>query len=168
MKAVMRENSSTLGAYYAQLYNGEPFFEVFPASIVPFNFAGTSKFIIDRNKFEVFTGYTSSNVHPLSANKSTSSLQVSPSAITFTCTGYTTSNIPVSSTSVLQVSPSAINLTARTINLSGQGIVLPKMTAVQRDIITSPIAGLVIYNTDTNKLNFYNGTTWRAISDTTV
>jgi hypothetical protein len=39
----------------------------------------------------------------------------------------------------------------------------PKMTTTQRDAISSPTAGMVIYNTSTNVLNFYNGTTWGAV-----
>ncbi len=39
----------------------------------------------------------------------------------------------------------------------------PRMTATQRDAISSPIAGMVIYNTDDNVLNFHNGTTWGAV-----
>jgi uncharacterized protein (TIGR02145 family) len=34
------------------------------------------------------------------------------------------------------------------------------MTTTQRNAITSPVAGLTIYNTTTNCLNFYNGTAW--------
>jgi hypothetical protein len=37
------------------------------------------------------------------------------------------------------------------------------MTATQRDAI-SAVAGLMIYNTDTNKLNFYNGSAWEAVT----
>jgi len=33
------------------------------------------------------------------------------------------------------------------------------MTTAQRDLIT-PVAGMVIYNTTTNKHQGYNGTTW--------
>lgn len=39
----------------------------------------------------------------------------------------------------------------------------PRMTTTQRDAIASPTAGMVIYNTTTNVLNFYNGTTWGAV-----
>jgi hypothetical protein len=35
----------------------------------------------------------------------------------------------------------------------------PRMTTAQRDLIT-PVAGMVIYNTTTNKHQGYNGTTW--------
>ena len=41
-----------------------------------------------------------------------------------------------------------------------KGILFPRMTTVQRDAIASPVAGLVIYNTTTNVLDFYNGTVW--------
>ncbi len=45
-----------------------------------------------------------------------------------------------------------------------QGLLPPRMTGVQRDAISSPAAGLMIYNTTTNKLNFYNGTAWEAVT----
>ena len=34
------------------------------------------------------------------------------------------------------------------------------MTTTQRDAITSPATGLVIYNTTANALNFYSGSAW--------
>ena len=39
----------------------------------------------------------------------------------------------------------------------------PPMTEVQRDAISSPATALCIYNSDTNLLNFYNGTIWGSI-----
>ncbi len=39
----------------------------------------------------------------------------------------------------------------------------PRMTTTQRDAIPSPTAGMVIYNSTTNKLNVYT-TTWEAIT----
>jgi len=44
-----------------------------------------------------------------------------------------------------------------------QGFLPPKMTTTQRDAITTPAEGLVIYNTTTQVLNFYNGTVWGAV-----
>jgi hypothetical protein len=44
-----------------------------------------------------------------------------------------------------------------------QGFLPPRMTTTERNAIVSPVAGLVIYNTTTNVLNFYNGTTWGAV-----
>jgi hypothetical protein len=44
-----------------------------------------------------------------------------------------------------------------------QGFLPPRMTTAQRDAIASPVAGLVIYNTSTNKLNVYT-TAWEAVT----
>lgn len=41
-----------------------------------------------------------------------------------------------------------------------RGFLPPKMTTAQRDAISSPTSGLIIYNTTTNKHQGYNGTTW--------
>jgi uncharacterized protein (TIGR02145 family) len=46
------------------------------------------------------------------------------------------------------------------ISSSTQGFLPPRMTTNQRDAITSPAIGLVIYNTSTNCLNFYIGNGW--------
>ena len=40
----------------------------------------------------------------------------------------------------------------------------PRMTTTQRNVISPAVAGMVIYNTTTNKLNVYNGTAWEAIT----
>ena len=47
-----------------------------------------------------------------------------------------------------------------------RGFLPPRMTTVQRDAITSVPAGLMVYNTTTNKLNFYNGSAWEAVTST--
>jgi hypothetical protein len=41
-----------------------------------------------------------------------------------------------------------------------QGFLPPRMTTTQRDAISTPAAGLMVYNTTTNKAQCYNGTTW--------
>ena len=41
-----------------------------------------------------------------------------------------------------------------------KGFLPPRMTTAQRDLISSPAAGLIIYNTSTNKHQGYNGSTW--------
>jgi hypothetical protein len=45
-----------------------------------------------------------------------------------------------------------------------QGFLPPRMTTTERNDITTPPAGLMVYNTTTNKLNFYNGTAWEAVT----
>lgn len=44
------------------------------------------------------------------------------------------------------------------------GFLPPRMTTTQRDAISTPATGLMVYNTTTNKLNFYNGTTWEEVT----
>jgi len=50
------------------------------------------------------------------------------------------------------------------ISSTTQGFLPPRMTTTQRDAITSVPAALMIYNTTTNKLNFYNGSAWEAVT----
>lgn len=45
-----------------------------------------------------------------------------------------------------------------------KGALLPRMTTTQRDAITSVPTGLIVYNTSTNKLNFYSGSAWEAVT----
>lgn len=46
-----------------------------------------------------------------------------------------------------------------------RGFLPPRMTTAQRDAIAAPVpSGLMVYNTTTNKLNFYNGTAWEAVT----
>ena len=49
------------------------------------------------------------------------------------------------------------------LNSTTQGFLPPRMTTAQRDAITTPPEGLVIYNTIDHVLNFYNGTSWGAV-----
>ena len=44
-----------------------------------------------------------------------------------------------------------------------QGFLPPRMTTTQQNAISSPAAGLMIYNTTTNKLMVYNGSAWTAL-----
>lgn len=53
---------------------------------------------------------------------------------------------------------------ALTVTSTTQGLLLPRMTATQRDAIASPAAGLLVYNTTSGKLNFYNGSAWEAVT----
>lgn len=41
-----------------------------------------------------------------------------------------------------------------------QGILPPRMTTIQKNAIATPAAGLIVYDTTTNKLCCYNGTIW--------
>ncbi|MFP4460131.1 MAG: glycine-rich protein [Candidatus Zixiibacteriota bacterium] len=40
------------------------------------------------------------------------------------------------------------------------GILIPRLTIIERDAIASPATGLMIYNTDCSRFNYYDGTHW--------
>lgn len=58
----------------------------------------------------------------------------------------------------------SITSTSVTINSTIRGFLPPRMTTTERDAITGLTAGETIYNTTTNKLNFYNGSAWEAVT----
>lgn len=43
---------------------------------------------------------------------------------------------------------------------TNKGMLVPRMTTVQRNSIALPATGLLVYDTDANSFWFYNGTTW--------
>ncbi|MEE8207583.1 MAG: hypothetical protein V3T88_01305 [Nitrosomonadaceae bacterium] len=50
-----------------------------------------------------------------------------------------------------------------TADIEGSVMRAKPMTTTQRDAITDPEAGMFIFNSTTNVLNFYNGTVWGAV-----
>lgn len=44
-----------------------------------------------------------------------------------------------------------------------KGVLIPRVTTTQRDAISSPATGLMIYNTSTSTFQFYNGSSWGSI-----
>ena len=54
------------------------------------------------------------------------------------------------------------NSAALTVTSTTRGFLPPRMTDAERDAITSPAAGLMIYDTSNNQMNYWNGSTWIA------
>ena len=54
---------------------------------------------------------------------------------------------------------------AAVINISSttKGVLIPSMTTTQRDAISTPATGLIIYNITSNRLNFYFSGSWREL-----
>lgn len=46
------------------------------------------------------------------------------------------------------------------VSSSSKGFLPPRMTTAERNAITNPAAGLMIFNTSTGSIEFYNGTFW--------
>lgn len=47
-----------------------------------------------------------------------------------------------------------------TLESTNKGFLPPRMTTIERDAIVSPATGLILYNNNTNTLNYYNGFDW--------
>jgi len=49
------------------------------------------------------------------------------------------------------------------ITSTSSGILIPRMTTLERDDISPVSVGMQIYNIETNELNYYNGTEWKGL-----
>lgn len=48
------------------------------------------------------------------------------------------------------------------------GLLIPRLTTAQRDVVKSPAEGLMIFNSTTERLNFWNGSAWMEIPATFI
>ncbi len=82
-----------------------------------------------------------------------------------TFAGVTTSNFTVNGSGTVNFTGTEITLTAsnRT-KVSGSPFRLGRITTAQRNAISSPTGGDMIFNTDTSKFQGYNGTSWVDLS----
>ncbi|MFT3681955.1 MAG: hypothetical protein QM791_16900 [Ferruginibacter sp.] len=74
---------------------------------------------------------------------------------------FTTGQLQINADSL----PSLTSSAAFEVRSTTRGFLVPRMTTTQRDAIASPVAGLEIFNTTTNKKDIYNGSAW--VSTTT-
>lgn len=66
----------------------------------------------------------------------------------------------------LKVGAGALNASAAAqIDSTTKGFLPPRMTTAERDAISSPATGLLIWNTTTNSLNYYDGA-WQVVGST--
>ena len=49
-----------------------------------------------------------------------------------------------------------------------KGLRIPRLTEAERQALPDPATGLLIFNTTTGELNFYNGSSWRRIPSSVV
>jgi hypothetical protein len=50
------------------------------------------------------------------------------------------------------------------ISSTSKGMLIPRMTDAEKNAIVSPAPGLMVYNTNTNSFQYYNGVSWNNIS----
>lgn len=78
--------------------------------------------------------------------------------------GTTSGGIALDADNNIGLGASSNNAAAKVqIDSTTQGFLPPRMTTTQRDAISTPPAGLMIYNTSTNKLNIFT-TAWEAVT----
>jgi len=56
---------------------------------------------------------------------------------------------------------SIVDLTSTTL-----GFLMPRMSTAQRDSIAGPVVGLQVFNTSTNSIDYYNGSSWLSAAST--
>lgn len=86
-------------------------------------------------------------------------------------TGAVTLSLPqsIATSSALQFGSLALGASLDSSSLlsmssTTKGLLIPRMTTVQRDAIGTPATGLMIYNTTTNQYNSYDGGAWVALA----
>jgi len=72
--------------------------------------------------------------------------------------GFSQNNIGISTTGSIPNASAILDVSSTV-----QGILIPRLTDAQRQSLKDPATGLMIYNTTTNELNFYNGTGWQRV-----
>ena len=86
----------------------------------------------------------------------------------FTAVITATIGLFLSTTSIAQTgvainasdNPTAAPSAMLDVSSTNKGALVPRMTTTQRDAISAPATGLLIYNTTTNQFNYYNGAAW--------
>ncbi len=70
-------------------------------------------------------------------------------------------NVGINSTGAAPNSSAMLDIVS-----TNKGLLIPRLTTVQMNAIASPVIGLIIYNTDCNSINYYNGNAWVALGNT--
>jgi hypothetical protein len=85
------------------------------------------------------------------------------SALLITITSLTNTasaqSMGIASTSITPDASSILEM-----RTTSKGVLVPRMITTERDAISSPATGLMVYNTTTNKFNFYNGSAWTTMT----
>ncbi|SEB04272.1 Protein of unknown function [Flavobacterium gillisiae] len=111
-----------------------------------------------KNKISLINHYGNGNaVLKMNYKKGLASLLVMLT-LSFSGTSLYAQSMGISNT-LITPDPSSI-LELRT---TSKGMLIPRMTTTDRDAISTPANGLMIYNTVSKQFNFYNGSFWVAL-----
>lgn len=76
----------------------------------------------------------------------------------------TSANIQAQSLAINVTGAAAHSSAILDVSSTTKGLLIPRMNTTERNAISSPIAGLIIYNTTTSSMESYNGSTWVSVS----
>ena len=76
--------------------------------------------------------------------------------------GATTEAMRISSAGNVGIGTAPVASAILDVNSTNRGFLMPRLTTAQRDAVPSPAAGLLIYNSDTNRYNTFDGSVWRS------
>ena len=83
-------------------------------------------------------------------------------------TNLTSANLRIQSNSVAIAAggslPTADASALLTLTSTAKGFLPPRMTSAERTAISTPATGLMLYNTTTNVVEVYNGSTWKVLA----
>lgn len=79
---------------------------------------------------------------------------------TVTDNGATTTNSITIGDSISPDASAVLDLKSTTL-----GLLIPRMTTAQRNAISTPATGLIVYDTTLNQIFFYNATSWQSSTD---
>jgi hypothetical protein len=115
---------------------------------------------------------STTNVSQINWDNSNNYLQLrtikANSVINFTVTGNTISTISSTGVSIngnLITGGTSVNASAQLqVDSTTKGFLPPRMTTTQKNAISSPATGLVVYDTTLNKLSVYTGAAWETVT----
>lgn len=133
-------------------------------SLLVQNSAGTSAFTV-RDDLNVIVGggLTTSTNATIGTFMSVSTLVIGNASPRIYNGNTTNANLSINNTGVVVSTSSYSTSTASAVleaKSTTQGFLPPRMTTAEKNAISAPASGLVVYDTTTNKLCCYNGTSW--------
>lgn len=107
-------------------------------------------------------GTTAEPSYSFYSDRNTGMFRADADTIAFSANGAETMRI---ATGQVGIGATVLNSAAQLqVDSTSKGFLPPRMTTAQRSGISSPPAGLLIYNTSTGLIEVYNGTTWIKLS----
>jgi len=77
--------------------------------------------------------------------------------------GAVSANLDVLVSGAVSIGGSADASAVLSISSTSKGVLIPRMNTSERNLITTPATGLMIYNTETKSFNYFDGVSWNLV-----